>query len=82
MLNEPAVLECVEILPPYETSSSIGWSKVSNGNNAIMSGHAPGNNVLHIEQASEEDNGEYRCQLLTSRSGSEDADIRLVVISK
>lgn len=78
--NESAVLECIAVLPPFETDSTIGWTRVSD--NTVISAHAPGNSMIRIDQVGEEDGGEYRCQLLTERSGSEDADIRLVVISK
>lgn len=78
--NGTAVLQCIEVLPPHETSATIAWRKVSSG--VIMSDYAPGNNILQIHQATVEDDGEYRCHLLTAISGSEDADIRLVVISK
>lgn len=80
--NKTAVLECIDVLPPFEARSgaSISWRKVSE--QTLVSGYAPGNNILHIDQAREEDGGEYGCYLLTEHSGTEHADIQLIVISK
>lgn len=80
--NEPVVLECVVVLPPGETDATIGWLKVDDSGESLVSPHAPGNNVFHISQATRQDSGEYRCQLFTGNSGSQDADIRLLVVSK
>lgn len=78
--NESAVLECVVVVPPDDNSATVGWLKVTDG--SVLSTPSAGNNVFHIQHARREDSGEYRCGVSTENSGSEDADIRLVVISK
>ena len=78
--GDSVVLQCVVVLPPLETSYEIGWLNVSGGE--LVSEYSAGNDMFRISEALEEDAGEYRCILRTQTSGTEDADIELVVISK